>query len=42
MIETEQRFKKSMRVLLYSDKEIYELSSASSLLPIQFGKDLLL
>jgi len=42
MLETEQRFKKEMRILLYSEKEIYELSSASSLLPIQFGKDLLL
>lgn len=42
MIETEQRFKKEMRILLYSENEIYELSSASSLLPIQFGKDLLL
>lgn len=42
MLETEQRFKQSMRILLYSDEEIYELSSASSLLPIQFGKDILL
>ncbi len=42
MLETEQRFKQSMRILLYSDEEVYELSSASSLLPIQFGKDILL
>ena len=39
LIETEHRYGKPMRVLLYGDKEIYVISSCSLLLPFQFNSD---
>lgn len=39
LIETEHRYGKPMRVLLYGDKEIYIIDSCSMLLPFQFTSD---
>lgn len=36
MLETQNRFKKPMRILLYGKKEIYELNSVGDLLPLSF------
>lgn len=36
MMETEKRFKKPMRILLFGQKGIYELRSVGSLLPLSF------
>ena len=36
MIETQARFGKNLRVLLYGEKAIFELETASVLLPFQF------
>lgn len=36
MLETEKRFNKPMRVLLYGKKGIYEIKSIGSLLPLSF------
>lgn len=36
MLETENRFRHSMRILLCGEKEIYELENAKSLLPLSF------
>jgi cytidine deaminase len=41
MIETEKRFGKPMRILLYGTKGIYELSRATDLLPFTFDADAL-
>lgn len=37
MLETEQRYGQPMRILLYGDKEIYEISDTRDLLPLSFG-----
>ena len=39
LIETENRYGRPMRVLLYGEKEIYELKSAADLLPFQFNSE---
>lgn len=39
LLETEHRYGKPMRVLLYGDKEIYVIESCSQLLPFQFNSD---
>lgn len=36
MLETEQRFNRPIRILLFGKKEIYELDSVKSLLPLSF------
>lgn len=36
MMETEKRFKRPMRILLFGKKEIYELESMGALLPFSF------
>lgn len=36
MLETEKRFKKALRVLLYGEKGIYELKNIGCLLPLSF------
>lgn len=36
MLETEMRFKRPMRILLFGEKGIYELKSVGSLLPLSF------
>lgn len=36
MLETEKRFGKSMRILLYGKKGIYEVKSVGALLPLSF------
>lgn len=36
MLETEMRFKRPMRILLFGEKGIYELKSIGSLLPLSF------
>ena len=41
LAEVEGRYNKPMKVLLYGDDEIYELDSASSLLPVTFNKKFL-
>lgn len=41
LVETEQRFGRPIRVILYGDEEIYVLQSAADLLPLTFtGKEL--
>lgn len=39
MLETENRFKKPMEVILYGSQKIHVISSASSLLPLTFTGD---
>lgn len=39
MIETEKRFGKPMRILLFGIRGIYELQSASALLPLSFDSE---
>lgn len=39
LIETEHRYGKPMRVLLYGEKETYVISSCSLLLPFQFNSE---
>lgn len=36
MLETEKRFKRPMRILLFGEKGIYELKNVSALLPLSF------
>ena len=36
MLETENRYKKPMRVLLYGKDGIYEIKSVGDLLPLSF------
>lgn len=36
ILETENRYKKPMRILLYGEKEIYECDGISNLLPLSF------
>lgn len=38
MLETENRYKQPMRILLYGTKEIYEISTASFFLPLSFNE----
>ena len=37
MLETEERFKRPMRILLYSLHDIYEIRGTKDLLPLSFG-----
>ena len=39
MIEVENRFEKSVRVIMYGKSKIYEVESAKDLLPLSFGKE---
>ncbi|MDR1004216.1 MAG: cytidine deaminase [Prevotellaceae bacterium] len=39
MIETEKRFGKPMRILLYGTKGVYELNRATDLLPLSFDAE---
>ena len=39
MLETEDRYKQPMKVILYGSKQIYVLESAASLMPLTFVKD---
>lgn len=41
MIEVEQRYRRPLRILLYSTTEVYELYGSKSLIPIQFGQEFL-
>jgi len=41
MLETENRLKQSIRIILYGDKKILVTESASTLLPISFGESFL-
>lgn len=41
LLETEKRFGKPMRILLYSKKDIYILKSTNGLLPLSFDSDYL-
>ena len=41
MLETENRFNHPMKVLLGGNSKVYEIESASSLLPVSFGSDAL-
>ena len=37
ILETEKRFRKPIRILLYGPKEVYVIESAASLLPLAFS-----
>lgn len=39
MIEVENRFNQSYRVLLYGKEEVYEIKKVGDLLPLSFGKE---
>lgn len=39
MLETENRYKQPMRVLLFGANRVYEFNSAESLLPFSFISD---
>lgn len=39
MLETEDRYKQPMKVILYGSKQIYVISSAAELMPLTFVKD---
>lgn len=41
MLETENRFKMPMRLLMYSDKGVYVVNSVKDLLPLSFGDEML-
>lgn len=41
LLETEQRYKHPMRILLYSKNEIYLLQGTKNLLPLSFGSEFL-
>ena len=41
MLETEERFKRPMRILLYSLHDIYETRGTKDLLPLSFGSEFL-
>lgn len=41
MLETEERFKRPMRILLYSLHDIYEIRGTKDLLPLSFGSEFL-
>lgn len=41
LLETEQRYKHPMRILLYSKNEIYLLHGTKNLLPLSFGNEFL-
>ncbi|RRD76642.1 cytidine deaminase [Alloprevotella sp. OH1205_COT-284] len=41
LVETETRYKQKIKVLLYGDSGIYEVESASQLLPFRFDSDAL-
>ena len=41
MLETEERFKRPMRILLYSLHDIYEIRGTKDLLPLSFGNEFL-
>ena len=39
LLETQQRFKEPMRLLLYGTKEVWEIHNIETLLPFQFSAD---
>ena len=39
MLETEDRFKQPMKIILYGSKQIYVINSAAELMPLTFVKD---
>lgn len=39
MLETEQRFNRPMRIMLYGKKEIYVMEGVGTLLPLSFGAE---
>ena len=39
LIETEKRYKKPVRILLYGNDEVYAIDSVESLLPLSFSAD---
>ena len=41
LLETEQRFRQPMRILLYSKNDIYVLEGTKDLLPLSFGSEYL-
>lgn len=41
LLETETRFNKDIKVILYGEKKIYIIANAKHLLPLSFGKELL-
>lgn len=41
LMETEQRFKQPMRILLYGEKEIFIINGTKDLLPLSFGSEFL-
>lgn len=41
LLETEQRFKQAMRILLYGEKEIFIVNGTKDLLPLSFGSEFL-
>ena len=41
LMETEQRYKQAMRVLLYGEKKIFIINGTKDLLPLSFGSDFL-
>lgn len=41
LLETERRYNKPMRILLYSKKEIYLINGTQDLLPLSFGSEYL-
>ncbi|WP_288352794.1 cytidine deaminase [uncultured Bacteroides sp.] len=41
LLETEQRYRQSMRILLYGEKAIYEVDGTKDLLPLSFGGEFL-
>ena len=41
LMETEQRYKQPMRILLYGEKEIYIIKGTKDILPLSFGSEFL-
>lgn len=41
LLETENRFKAPMKILMYGNNEVYVLRSAKDLLPLSFGDEML-
>lgn len=41
LLETEQRYHQPIRILLYGEKEIYQIDGVKDLLPLSFGGDFL-
>lgn len=41
LLEVENRYKQPLKILMYSDKEIYVVESVKDLLPLSFGDEML-